>query len=151
MIRREGLAGKRRGGVAPSARAAATAPAGVPLRRPTHPGRFLERHYLEPLALTQVEAARRLGISRRRLNELIQGRRGMTPDTAIRCSLLFGWPVDEWLAMQASWDSYQAWRAARHSVRAAGVLPGTAAAAAAAAAAADEVIARRGHFNARRA
>jgi addiction module HigA family antidote len=93
----------------------AAAPAGVPLRRPPHPGRFLERHYLEPLALTQVEAARRLGISRRRLNELIQGHRGMTPDTAIRCTLLFGWPVNQWLALQSGWDSYQAWKAARRS------------------------------------
>jgi addiction module HigA family antidote len=90
-------------------------PAGVPLRRPTHPGRFLERNYLQPLAMTQVEAARRLGISRRRLNELIQGHRGMTPDTAIRCTLLFGWPVSAWLSLQAGWDSYQAWKAARHA------------------------------------
>jgi len=93
-------------------------PAGVPLRRPTHPGRFLERQFLRPLALTQVEAARRLGISRRRLNELVQGHRGMTPDTAIRCALIFGWPVDAWLALQAGWDSHQAWRQARGTPRA---------------------------------
>lgn len=90
-------------------------PAGVPLRRPTHPGRFLERNYLRPLAMTQVEAAQRLGISRRRLNELIQGRRGMTPDTAIRCTLLFGWSVSAWLALQAGWDTYQAWKEARRA------------------------------------
>lgn len=92
-------------------------PAGVPLRRPTHPGRFLERQFLRPLALSQVEAARRLGISRRRLNELVQGHRGMTPDTAIRCALTFGWPVDAWLALQSGWDSHQAWRQARHAPR----------------------------------
>ncbi len=102
------------------ARAAAprATPAGVPLRRPTHPGRFLERQFLQPLALTQVEAARRLGISRRRLNELVQGHRGMTPDTAIRCALIFGWPVDAWLALQAGWDSHQAWRRVRGTARA---------------------------------
>lgn len=113
---RRGCIGTWRDAKAPPS---AATPAGVPLRRPTHPGRFLERQYLEPLALTQVEAARRLGISRRRLNELIQGHRGMTPDTAIRCTLLFGWPVNEWLAMQSGWDIYQAWRATRRNVRAA--------------------------------
>lgn len=100
------------------AAAPAQAPAGVPLRRPTHPGRFLERQFLRPLALSQVEAARRLGISRRRLNELIQGHRGMTPDTAIRCALTFGWPVDAWLALQAGWDSHQAWRHVRSAPQA---------------------------------
>ncbi|MBL8341346.1 MAG: HigA family addiction module antidote protein [Rubrivivax sp.] len=120
MIRLGDLAGTHRGA---RGAAAAAPPAGVPMRRPPHPGRFLERHYLAPLALSQVEAARRLGISRRRLNELVQGHRGMTPDTAIRCTLLFGWPVDKWLAMQSGWDSYQAWRAVRPSVQAVGLLP----------------------------
>jgi addiction module HigA family antidote len=94
-------------------------PAGVPLRRPEHPGRFLERCYLRPLALTQVEAAQRLGISRRRLNELIQGHRSMTPDTAIRCALAFGWPVSAWLSMQSAWDSHHAWMQAWKTARAA--------------------------------
>jgi addiction module HigA family antidote len=88
-------------------------PAGVPLRRPRHPGRFLERHYLRPLALSQSEAARRLGISRRRLHEIVQGQRGISPDTAIRFTLAFGLPVTQWLALQAHWDSHQAWRALR--------------------------------------
>ncbi len=93
------------------------APAGVPRRLPLHPGRFLERHYLQPLVLTQTEAARRLGISRRRLNELIQGHRGMTPDTAIRCAMAFGLPVSHWLALQADWDSHQTWKALRRQVQ----------------------------------
>jgi addiction module HigA family antidote len=86
------------------------APAGVPRRAPLHPGRFLERHYLNPLAITQTEAARRLGVSRRRVNELVQGRRAMTPDTAIRCAQVFGLPAVDWLAMQSEWDSYAAWK-----------------------------------------
>lgn len=97
--------------------AATAAPAGVPQRLPLHPGRFLERHYLRPLALSQTEAARRLGISRRRLNELVQGHRCMTPDTAIRCALAFGLPVGEWLALQARWDSFQTWKQLRHLVQ----------------------------------
>lgn len=93
-------------------------PPGVPRRAPMHPGRFLERHYLEPLALTQTEAARRLGVSRRRVNELVQGRRAMTPDTAIRCAQLFGLPAGDWLAMQSEWDSYAAWKQLRQAQRA---------------------------------
>jgi addiction module HigA family antidote len=99
------------------------APAGIRRRLPIHPGRFLERHYLEPLAMTQTEAARRLGVSRRRINELVQGRRAMSADTAIRCALAFGLPATDWLAMQADWDSYLAWKVMAR----AGVTSGTSA------------------------
>lgn len=92
-------------------------PAGVPLRAPPHPGRFLERHYLKPLALSQSEAARRLGISRRRINELVMGHRAMSPDTAIRCALAFGMPAATWLALQADWDSYHVWRGLKRATR----------------------------------
>ena len=92
---------------------------GVRGRSPMHPGRFLERHYLKPLAITQTEAARRLGVSRRRINELVQAKRAMSPDTAIRCALAFGLPAAEWLAMQADWDGFQAWQTLRRAQRAA--------------------------------
>ncbi len=88
------------------------------MRAPVHPGRFLERHYLAPLALTQTEAARRLGVSRRRVNELVHGRRAMTPDTAIRCAQVFGLPAADWLALQSEWDSYAAWKQLRQAQRA---------------------------------
>ena len=65
-------------------------PQGVPLRAPEHPGRFLERQFLKPLKLTQGQAARLLGVSRRRLNEIVVGRRSLSPDTALRCALAFG-------------------------------------------------------------
>ena len=94
-------------------------PAGVRQRAPLHPGRFLERHYLKPLAMTQTEAARRLGVSRRRVNELVQGHRAMSPDTAIRCALAFGLPAADWLALQADWDGFQAWKQLRRTRRAA--------------------------------
>lgn len=86
-------------------------PRGVPARVPPHPGRFLQKHYLGPLHLTQTETARLLGISRRRLNEILQGKRSMTPDTAIRCALAFRADVSFWLSMQTAWDSFQAWKA----------------------------------------
>jgi antitoxin HigA-1 len=102
-------------------------PAGVPLRRPVHPGRFLQRQYLRPLALTQGEAARRLGISRRRVNELVGAQRQLTPDTAIRCAMAFGWPVAEALALQAAWDSFHAWQAVRRTAAAASAATAAAA------------------------
>jgi len=95
-----------------------THPPGVPLRTPVHPGRFLARHYLQPLALSQSAAARLLGVSRRRLHELVSAERGMSPDTAIRCALHFGLPTAHWLALQADWDSYHAWKGLRRQVTA---------------------------------
>ena len=91
------------------------APAGVPTRQPPHPGRFLERNILRPLAISQSRAARLLGVSRRRMHELTQGQRAMSPDTAIRCALAFGVRADFWLALQANWDCFQAWRILRRS------------------------------------
>ena len=88
-------------------------PRGVPLRAPWHPGRFLERYFLVPLALSQTEAARRLGISRRRLNEVIQGRRGFTADTAIRCAALLGGDAHFWLSLHSACDTFRHWQALR--------------------------------------
>lgn len=86
-------------------------PCGVPLRRPVHPGRLLDRLVLAPLAINQSAAARLLGISRRRVNELVLGQRAMSADTAIRCALAFGVDAGFWLAQQARWDSWQHWQA----------------------------------------
>lgn len=88
-------------------------PPGVPPRAPWHPGRFLSRNYLAPLGLSQSDAARLLGVSRRRLHELVQGQRSMTPDTAIRCALVFRSDTTFWLALQAAWDSFHAWQLMR--------------------------------------
>jgi addiction module HigA family antidote len=81
-----------------------------------HPGRFLDRHFLKPLALTQTALARELGVSRRRVNELVQGKRAMSPDTALRCARRFGLPAADWLAMQAEWDAFHAWQAQRSAI-----------------------------------
>lgn len=92
-------------------------PAGVPVRVPPHPGRFLDLHCLRPLHLTQLQASRLLGMSRRRVNEIVQGRRGITADTAVRCALVFGIDSAFWLALQANWDSFRAWDQLRRRVR----------------------------------
>lgn len=96
--------------VAKSSSGPRTPPAGVPARKPWHPGHFLSRHYLAPLAVSQSEAARILGLSRRRLHELVHGQRAMTPDTALRCAIVFGTDAMFWLALQAAWDSFRAWK-----------------------------------------
>jgi len=97
-------------------------PAGVPLRAPMHPGRLLERQFLAPLGINQTRAAQLLGVSRRRVNELVMGHRAMSPDTALRCAMAFGTSATFWLEMQAHWDCYQAWRAMRAPAAAAAAL-----------------------------
>ena len=75
---------------------------------PTHPGEMLLEEFLKPLGMSQVELAHRLGVSYPRINEVIKGRRSMTPDTALRLERLFGMEAQVWLNLQLSWDLYQA-------------------------------------------
>ena len=77
-------------------------------RAPTHPGEMLRAEFLEPLALTQRELAKRLGVSYPRVNELVQGHRGITPDTALRLERLLGMDAQFWLNLQLTWDLYHA-------------------------------------------
>ncbi len=73
---------------------------------PPHPGEMLEEEFLKPLGMSQSELARRLGISFPRVNELIRGKRGVSPDTALRLACLFGTTPDVWLSLQLMWDLY---------------------------------------------
>jgi addiction module HigA family antidote len=82
-------------------------------RTPFHPGRFLETRFLEPLGITQQALAQALGVSRRRVNELIRGHRSITPDTAMRLSAFFRTDPLFWLSLQAAWDAHQARRRLR--------------------------------------
>ena len=77
-------------------------------REPQHPGELLREDYLEPLGMTQVELASRLGVTHARINEIINGRRGMTPDTALRLEKLFGQSAQSWLNAQMRWDLWHA-------------------------------------------
>ena len=81
---------------------------GAPQRMPPHPGQFLESRFLTPLGLTQAEFAEKLGVSRRRVNELLRGRRAFTPDTAVRLARFFGNDAEFWLQLQLAWDVYTA-------------------------------------------
>ena len=77
-------------------------------RPPTHPGEMLRAEFLEPVGITQTAFAARLGVSFPRLNEIIKGRRSVTPDTALRLARVLGMPADFWLGLQSDWDLWQA-------------------------------------------
>jgi addiction module HigA family antidote len=94
-----GPAARRRGAVMP-----------MVTRRPPRPGEFLATRYMKPLAINQTELAQALGISRRRVNELINGRRAITPDTAVRLAMFFGNDAVFWMHLQVAWDTHNAMR-----------------------------------------
>jgi len=82
-------------------------------RAPTHPGEMLLEEFLIPLGMTQTELAKRIGVSYPRVNEIVNGRRGITPDTALRLSQLFGTTPEFWLNGQRNWDLWHAMRSPR--------------------------------------
>ena len=73
-------------------------------RIPTHPGEILLAEFLEPLELTQVALARHLSIPTQRVNELVRGKRGVSPDTAWLLSQAFGTTPQFWLNLQMNYD-----------------------------------------------
>ena len=83
---------------------------GLASRRPPHPGEFLDTRYLKPLSISQTDLALALGISRRRVNELVNGRRAITPDTAVRLGMYFGNEAAFWMHLQVAWDMHAALR-----------------------------------------
>jgi antitoxin HigA-1 len=77
-------------------------------RPPTHPGEMLLTEFLEPLGITQAELAKRIGVSYVRINELVNGKRGVTPDTALRLGKVFDMTPNSWLNGQLAWDMWHA-------------------------------------------
>ncbi len=84
-------------------------------RPPTHPGEMLLEEFLKPLNISQSALAVRLGVSFPRLNEVIRGKRGVTPDTALRLARVVGMPADFWLGLQQDWDLWHAMRSEKAS------------------------------------
>ena len=74
------------------------------------PGEILLEEFLTPLGMGQVEAAKRLGVSLNRLNEIVLGKRGITADTALRFARLFSTSPQFWMRLQADWDLHVAIR-----------------------------------------
>lgn len=79
-------------------------------RPPTHPGEMLHEEFLVPLGVTKSAFATRLGVPRSRLNATINGRRGVTPDAALRLERVLGMSAEFWLDLQKDWDLWHALR-----------------------------------------
>ena len=79
-------------------------------RAPTHPGEMLLEEFLEPLGMTQSSLGELIHVSYPRVNEIINGKRGITPDTALRLARLFGTTPEFWLNGQRNWDLWHAMR-----------------------------------------
>ncbi len=78
------------------------------MKNPPHPGRHVRHDCLEPLGLTVTGGAKVLGVSRQALNNLVNGKSGISPEMAIRLSKAFGGSPDVWHAMQTQYDLAQA-------------------------------------------
>jgi addiction module HigA family antidote len=77
-------------------------------RAPTSPGEMLLEEFLKPLGMTQVELAERIRVPYVRVNELVNGKRRVTPSTALRLAKAFGTSPDLWLNGQLALDLYRA-------------------------------------------
>src|SRR5215207_388495 len=84
----------------------------MPMMNPPHPGEAVRFDCLEALGLSVTEGAKVLGVSRQALNNLVNGKAGITPEMAIRLDKAFGGGADTWLRMQASYDLAQALKTA---------------------------------------
>lgn len=75
-------------------------------RTPTHPGEMLLDEFLIPMGLTQRELADAIHVPYQRINDLVNGRRGMTPKSALRLAKFFGNTPAFWMNLQLRWDLY---------------------------------------------
>ena len=73
-------------------------------RAPTHPGEMLLKEFLNPMGITQQQLANQIKVPYQRVNELVHGRRGITPSTALRLSKYFGNSAGFWMNLQLKWD-----------------------------------------------
>src|SRR5580693_4396650 len=80
----------------------------MPMKNPPHPGLSVRLDCLEPLGLSVTEAAKVLGVTRQALNNLVNGKSGISPEMAIRLSKAFGSAPETWLGMQLDYDLAQA-------------------------------------------
>ena len=80
------------------------------MHNPPHPGEVLRALCLEPLGLSVTEAAKALGVSRKTLSSILNGRAGISPEMAVRLSIAFDTTAESWLNQQAQYDLWQAER-----------------------------------------
>lgn len=86
-------------------------------REPTHPGEMLLEEFLKPMGLTQRELADAIGVPYQRVNEIVNGRRGVTPSTALRLAQFFGTSTGFWMNGQMRWDLYRARKSEGREIR----------------------------------
>lgn len=92
----------------------------MPMKNPPHPGLTIRRDCLEPLGMSVTEGAKALGVSRVTLSEIVNGRRGISWDMAIRLSKAFGSSSEAWAGIQFDYDRAQALKRA-HKIKVARV------------------------------
>jgi addiction module HigA family antidote len=78
------------------------------MHNPPHPGEILKSLCLEPLGLTVTEAAEALGVSRKTLSSILNGRAGISPEMAVRLSIAFDTTAESWLNQQTQYDLWHA-------------------------------------------
>ncbi len=83
------------------------------MHNPPHPGEVIRSLCLEPLRLSVTAAAKALGVSRKSLSELLNGRAGISPEMAIRLSIAFNTSPESWLSQQMQFDLWKARRKAK--------------------------------------
>ena len=79
----------------------------APMLDPAHPGELVRHECIEPLGLTVTAAAKALGVSRKTLDNLVNGRAGVSPEMAVRLAAAFGGSAQAWINMQAAYDLAQ--------------------------------------------
>ena len=78
------------------------------MHNPPHPGKVLRTLCLEPLKVSVTEVARALGVSRKTLSAILNGRAGISPEMAVRLSIAFGTSAESWLNQQTQYDLWHA-------------------------------------------
>jgi addiction module HigA family antidote len=79
----------------------------IPTKRtPTHPGEILLEEFLNPMGLTQRELADAILVPYQRINDIVNGRRGITPSTALRLAKYFNSSPDFWMNVQLRWEHF---------------------------------------------
>ncbi|MFY9748127.1 MAG: HigA family addiction module antitoxin [Acidobacteriaceae bacterium] len=76
----------------------------MPMKKPPHPGTVVLEECIEPLRLSITGAAAALGVTRNTLSELVNGKRGISPEMAVRLERVFGGSAESWLVQQAQYD-----------------------------------------------
>lgn len=78
------------------------------MHNPPHPGEFIREICIQPLEISVTDAAAALGVSRKTLSEVLNGRAGVSPEMAIRLEQAFGGTAESWLRMQVNYDIWHA-------------------------------------------